>query len=91
MHSTTTRALAGQSIPSLVAVWAAIATLTVLFAAPRIEDPGLYYDEAFLAQQARGFVEPERAGVHPASVREIEIAVSSGPGQSGSSYWHKSS
>jgi len=34
-----------------------------------IEDPGLYYDEAFLAQQARDFVEPAHAAEHPASVR----------------------
>ena len=46
----------------------------LLSALPTIEDLGLYYDEAFLAQQARDFVEPDRAGGHPASVRSLEIA-----------------
>ncbi|MEE3328969.1 MAG: glycosyltransferase family 39 protein [Myxococcota bacterium] len=56
--------------------WAwALLSLCVLFSAlPAIEDLGLYYDEAFLAPQARGFVEPDRAGLHPASVRSLEIA-----------------
>ena len=54
----------------LVAIWLLIAALTGLAATPGIERLGLYYDEAFLAQQARDFVQPESAGQHPASVRE---------------------
>ncbi len=54
--------------------WMVMALATLSLALPRIDDLGLYYDEAFLAQQARGFVEPDRAGVHPASVRTEWIA-----------------
>jgi hypothetical protein len=34
---------------------------------------GNNYDEAFLAQQARDFVEPSSLGVHPGSVRSVTI------------------
>jgi hypothetical protein len=54
--------------------WAILALLTLSIALPQIDELGLYYDEAFLAQQARGFVEPDRAGVHPASVETAWIA-----------------
>ncbi|MFL2936575.1 MAG: hypothetical protein ACJZ7Z_07565 [Myxococcota bacterium] len=58
----------------LVWAWALFSLCVVFSALPAIEDLGLYYDEAFLAQQARGFVEPNRAGDHPASVRSVELA-----------------
>ena len=54
--------------------WALLSVCVLFSALPTIEDLGLYYDEAFLAQQARDFVEPDRAGDHPASVRSLEIA-----------------
>jgi hypothetical protein len=54
--------------------WAVLALATLSFALPQIDELGLYYDEAFLAQQARGFVEPDRAGVHPSSVRTLWVA-----------------
>jgi hypothetical protein len=53
--------------------WLGIALVVVLFALPEIHRLGLYYDEAFLAQQARDFVEPESAGQHPASVRTWDV------------------
>ena len=43
-----------------------------MFLLPNIERLGLYYDEAFIAQQARDFLEPGRENLHPASVRSIE-------------------
>lgn len=55
-------------------VWAVLSLATLSIALPQIDELGLYYDEAFLAQQARGFVEPDRAGVHPASVQTAWIA-----------------
>jgi hypothetical protein len=54
--------------------WAVLALATLTIALPRIDDLGLYYDEAFMAQQARGFVEPDRAGIHPSSVSTTWIA-----------------
>ncbi len=54
--------------------WLLLALATLTFALPRVDDLGLYYDEAFLAQQARGFVEPSRAGVHPPSVESTLVA-----------------
>ncbi len=56
-----------------MAVWLALAVLIGSTALPRIDELGLYYDEAFLAQQARGFVVPDRAGMHPGSVRSVEL------------------
>lgn len=64
------------AVPSSRRIFLAWAVLTVLLglgALPGLERLGLYYDEAFLAQQARGFVEPDRAGTHPASVRSVDI------------------
>ena len=62
-----------STLPVIV-VWLLLAAATLAIALPRIDDHGLYYDEAFLAQQARDFVEPERAGVHPPSVTTAYIA-----------------
>ena len=57
----------------VLAAWLLIAVAAVAGAIPGIDSLGLYYDEAFLAQQARDFVEPETAAEHPASVRSLEI------------------
>lgn len=54
--------------------WLLLAAATLAIALPHVDDLGLYYDEAFLAQQARDFVEPERAGVHPPSVTTTFVA-----------------
>ncbi|MCH2184687.1 glycosyltransferase family 39 protein, partial [Myxococcota bacterium] len=40
---------------------------------PQIDRLGLYYDEAFIAQQARDFLEPGRESLHPGSVRSVEL------------------
>lgn len=50
-----------------------LAFAAALYALPRIDALGLYYDEAFLAQQARDFVEPGREHLHAASVRTVEL------------------
>jgi len=58
---------------AVVAVWAVLAASVSLASLPGVDDLGLYYDEAFLAQQARDFVEPGREGLHAASVRYVEL------------------
>ena len=63
-----------HSTRSVLWAWALFSFCVFFSALPSIENLGLYYDEAFLAQQARDFVEPERAGLHPASVRSVELA-----------------
>jgi len=54
-----------SATPVVAAAWIALSVAIFTAATPRVESLGLYYDEAFLGQQARGFVEPDRAGVHP--------------------------
>jgi hypothetical protein len=53
--------------------WAPLAAALFAVAAPRVELPGLYYDEAFMGQQAKDFFEPERGIHHPASTREVVL------------------
>ena len=53
--------------------WLFLAGIAGYAALPQIDALGLYYDEAFLAQQARDFVEPGQAGQHPASVRSVQL------------------
>ncbi len=57
----------------VAAAWLALALVVVATAAPRTDAPGLYYDEAFLGQQAKDFFEPERGLAHPGSTREVEL------------------
>ena len=54
-------------------VWLGLSA-TVLLQAPPFSEPGMYYDEAFLAQQARDFVEPQRLTRHPPGTSSIWIA-----------------
>jgi hypothetical protein len=58
---------------AIAAAWLALALVVVATAAPRTDAPGLYYDEAFLGQQAKDFLEPERGLAHPGSTREVEL------------------
>lgn len=46
-------------------VWLGLAVTLLTLRAPTVELPGMYYDEAFMAQQARDFLEPQRALTHP--------------------------
>jgi hypothetical protein len=57
----------------IAAVWLGLASVVALSALPHIDDIGLYYDEAFMAAQARDFVGPESGGLHPGSVRSVEL------------------
>jgi len=50
------------------------AGLAFAWAASHTSSPGPYYDEAFLAAQARGFLEPARAGPHPPGTAEWTLA-----------------
>jgi len=54
--------------------WAVLAALLLVVAVPRLGSPGLYYDEAFLASQAKDFVEPQVRARHPAGARAVWIA-----------------
>ncbi|MEN8181258.1 MAG: glycosyltransferase family 39 protein [Myxococcota bacterium] len=54
-------------------VWLVLVLGFLSIAAPRAGDPGLYYDEAFLGQQAKDFFEPGRGILHPPSTRQIEL------------------
>ncbi|MCZ6782891.1 MAG: glycosyltransferase family 39 protein [Proteobacteria bacterium] len=63
-----------HGVAAVVVAWAVLAATAFAFAAPRTDAPGLYYDEAFMAQQARDFLEPERATDHAGSIRELWIA-----------------
>ncbi len=56
-----------------LAVWLLLCALAFGVAAPRVDLPGLYYDEAFMAQQARDFLHPEREPDHAGSVRHVEV------------------
>jgi hypothetical protein len=54
-------------------VWALLAAIVLGVAAHDATQLGLYYDEAFMAQQARDFVDVSRPSTHPGSVRTIEV------------------
>ena len=64
---------APQRAGVVVLAWLLLAAVFVSVALPRAGSPGLYYDEAFFAQQAKDFFEPERGIHHPASTREIFV------------------
>jgi hypothetical protein len=57
----------------IVALWCCVSAITLAVAVPSMDAPGLYYDEAFLAQQGRDFAEPARLGSHPPSTRQTKI------------------
>jgi hypothetical protein len=57
----------------VLGAWLVLSGLLFSLVAPRTEVPGLYYDEAFLAQQAKDFLEPGRGILHPGSTRQVEI------------------
>ena len=56
IRSPTARVLAG---------WLLLSAIVLGIEAPPAGEPGLYYDEAFLAQQGRDFLEPDRLTRHP--------------------------
>ncbi|MCS5637069.1 MAG: glycosyltransferase family 39 protein [Myxococcota bacterium] len=62
-----------RKIGPVLVGWLLIAVATAGAAIPHIDALGLYYDEAFLAQQALDFLEPEGAGQHPPSVRTLTL------------------
>jgi hypothetical protein len=62
------------SVRYVVLAWLLLAAVSMSHALPGIDHLGMYYDEAFMAQQARGFVEPSHMGSHPGSVRSVELA-----------------
>ncbi len=56
IRSPTSRVFAG---------WLLLSAIVLGIEAPPAGEPGLYYDEAFLAQQGRDFLEPDRLTRHP--------------------------
>jgi len=68
---------AGAEVPAdrrvVLLAWLVLCGLLFAVAAPRSDLPGPYYDEAFMAQQAKDFFEPDRGLLHPASTRQIEV------------------
>lgn len=67
------RPLPEVSMRHVAVAWAALAAIVLAFAAHDADRLGLYYDEAFMAQQARDFVDPSRPSAHPGSVRSVEL------------------
>ena len=57
----------------LLAGWLAIALVVGALAVRGLAAPGPYYDEAWLAQQARIFVAPARAGSRPPGTQSIDL------------------
>jgi hypothetical protein len=54
-----------SSTARIFAGWLLLSALVIGIQAPPAGEPGLYYDEAFLAQQGRDFLEPNRLTRHP--------------------------
>jgi hypothetical protein len=65
--------MSSRASAALAAAALALAVALLAVAAPRVSRPGLYYDEAFMAQQAKDFFEPGRGFPHPGSTREIAL------------------
>ncbi len=57
----------------VVLAWLLISATLLATALPDIDRLGLYYDEAFMAQQARDFTMPDRVVQHPGSVRSTTL------------------
>jgi hypothetical protein len=62
-----------RDVAIVIGAWALMFALALAAALPQIDRLGLYYDEAFMAQQARDFVEPGHEHLHPASVRYTRL------------------
>lgn len=54
--------------------WLLLSAVVLGLEAPPAGEPGLYYDEAFLAQQGRDFLEPGRLTRHPPSTSSTYLA-----------------
>ena len=57
--------MSGSPSARIIFAWLLLSAFVVAVEAPPTGEPGLYYDEAFLAQQGRDFLEPERLTLHP--------------------------
>lgn len=62
-----------REVGPIAAAWLVLAAIVLATALPHVDDLGMYYDEAFMAAQARDFVEPGSGGQHPGSVRSVEL------------------
>jgi hypothetical protein len=72
-HAAQARPAARPRARAVLLAWTLLAAVLFAVAAPRVEQSGLYYDEAFMAQQAKDFFEPERGIHHPPSTRETTL------------------
>ena len=59
------RWLREHELAALLLAWAGLAAWIAVPALATLASPGLFYDEAWLAQQGRAFVEPTREGLMP--------------------------
>ncbi len=63
----------GRPLLVVALTWALGSSIVLGFAWNDADRLGLYYDEAFMAQQARDFVDVGRPSTHPGSVRSVEV------------------
>lgn len=58
---------------ALVIFWLALALVLLTLSHGAVGAPGMFYDEGWLAQQGRAFVDPEREGALPPGTQSVEI------------------
>ena len=58
---------------ALVIFWLALALILIGLLHGAVGTPGMFYDEGWLAQQGRAFVDPEREGALPPGTQSLEI------------------
>lgn len=58
---------------SLALVWLLFSAIGLLLCADSLGAPGMFYDEAWLAQQGREFVEPGRAEALPIGAQSVDV------------------
>ena len=63
----------GHEALSLTLVWLLFSAIGLLLCADSLGAPGMFYDEAWLAQQGREFVEPGRADALPIGAQSVDV------------------
>ena len=60
---------------ALAILWLALSIALLALSLEPATSPGMFYDEGWLAQQGRAFVDPERPGELPPGTQSVEIGV----------------